>query len=77
MEKMAGRFPVQHVDLQFNNLLLDDDFNITGLLDWSGASLIRNMVQRAWKKRESGRGSPKSAMVRAPEFWWSLTRDLV
>jgi len=40
MEKMTGPFPVQHVDLQFNNFLFDNDYNITANLDWSGAQTV-------------------------------------
>jgi hypothetical protein len=39
-EKMTGPFPLQHVDFQFNNILLDDDFNITGITDWTGAQTV-------------------------------------
>ena len=39
-EKTTGPFPLQHVDFQFNNILLDDDFNVTGITDWTGAQTV-------------------------------------
>ena len=33
-ELRRGPFPLNHQDLHFNNMLFDDDFNITGILDW-------------------------------------------
>jgi aminoglycoside phosphotransferase (APT) family kinase protein len=38
--KKAGPFPLKHPDFHFNNILLDDDFNITGILDWTGAQTV-------------------------------------
>jgi isoamyl acetate esterase len=40
MEKMTGPFPLEHRDLHFNNILLDDDFNVTGVIDWSSAQTV-------------------------------------
>jgi len=74
MENMTGPFPVQHVDLQFNNFLFDNDYNITGLIDWSEAQTVpcesfaaaryssfRDMVHRNWKMREANGLEPKPA----------------
>jgi hypothetical protein len=35
-----GHFPLHHLDLHYNNILLDDEFNITGILDWSAAQTV-------------------------------------
>lgn len=35
-----GPFPLHHLDFHYNNILLDDEFNITGILDWSGAQTV-------------------------------------
>ena len=35
-----GPFPLYHRDLQYSNILLDDNFDITGVLDWSGARTV-------------------------------------
>jgi len=35
-----GPFPLYHRDFHYNNILVDDDFNITGALDWSGARTV-------------------------------------
>jgi hypothetical protein len=34
----AGPFPITHHDLHFNNILVDEGFNITAIIDWSGTS---------------------------------------
>ncbi|KAI9803260.1 MAG: hypothetical protein M1825_002051 [Sarcosagium campestre] len=34
---MRGPFPLCHMDLHYNNVLIDDAFNITGVVDWSDA----------------------------------------
>ncbi|ERF71811.1 hypothetical protein EPUS_01726 [Endocarpon pusillum Z07020] len=35
-----GPFPPIHVDLHHNNILFDKAFNITGIIDWSGAQTV-------------------------------------
>jgi hypothetical protein len=35
-----GPFPLYHRDFHYNNILVDGDFNITGVLDWSGARTV-------------------------------------
>lgn len=35
-----GPFPLCHTDLHFNNILIDDDYNITGIIDWSDAQTV-------------------------------------
>ncbi|KAK3898915.1 kinase-like domain-containing protein [Staphylotrichum tortipilum] len=32
-----GPFPLWHRDFHFKNILVDDEYNITGVLDWTGA----------------------------------------
>ncbi|KAM3460197.1 hypothetical protein NHJ6243_006131 [Beauveria neobassiana] len=36
-DRMYGPFPLCHFDLHFGNLLFDDEYNLTAVLDWSGA----------------------------------------
>jgi aminoglycoside phosphotransferase (APT) family kinase protein len=35
-----GPFLLYHRDFHYNNILLDNDFNITGILDWSAAQTV-------------------------------------
>lgn len=35
-----GPFPLCHIDLHYNNILIDDDFNITGIIDWSDSQTV-------------------------------------
>lgn len=35
-----GPFPLCHRDFHYGNILLDNEFNITGVLDWSGAQTV-------------------------------------
>jgi hypothetical protein len=35
-----GPFRLHHPDIGANNLLFDDEFNITGLIDWSGTAVM-------------------------------------
>ncbi len=33
-----GPFPLWHTDFHYKNILVDDEYNITGVLDWTGVS---------------------------------------
>ena len=35
-ESMAGPFPLHHPDLHYNNILVDTEYDIMGIIDWSG-----------------------------------------
>ena len=35
-----GPFPLCHTDLHFNNILIDENFNITGIIDWSDSQTV-------------------------------------
>ena len=39
-EYLHGPFPLCHMDLHYNNILVDDEFNITGIVDWTGAQTV-------------------------------------
>lgn len=39
-EFIHGPFPLCHIDLHYNNILIDDDFNITGIIDWSDSQTV-------------------------------------
>lgn len=36
-DRRRGPFPLCHLDLHYGNLLFDNEFNLTGVLDWSNA----------------------------------------
>ena len=36
-DRLHGPFPLCHFDLHYGKLLFDDAYNLTGVLDWSGA----------------------------------------
>ena len=36
-DRVRGPFPLCHLDLHRGNLLFDDDYNMTGVLDWSSS----------------------------------------
>ncbi|KAI9888209.1 MAG: hypothetical protein M1814_001090 [Vezdaea aestivalis] len=36
-DRIRGPFPLCHLDLHFGNLLFDDEYNLTGVIDWSNA----------------------------------------
>lgn len=39
-DRLEGPFPLCHLDLHFGNLLFDDDYNLTGVIDWSHAQTV-------------------------------------
>ncbi|PVH74570.1 hypothetical protein DL98DRAFT_429229, partial [Cadophora sp. DSE1049] len=39
-ELVHGPFPLCHVDFHFENILRDEDFNITGITDWSNVQTV-------------------------------------
>ncbi|KAJ5458588.1 hypothetical protein N7475_009976 [Penicillium sp. IBT 31633x] len=39
-ENIYGPFPLCHLDFHYNNILVDQDYNITGLLDWCNAQTV-------------------------------------
>lgn len=36
-DRVRGPFPLCHLDLHYGNMLIDDDYNLTGIIDWSNA----------------------------------------
>jgi hypothetical protein len=36
-DRIRGPFPLCHLDLHFGNMLFDDEYNLTGIIDWSSA----------------------------------------
>ncbi|CAM1503571.1 Fc.00g011620.m01.CDS01 [Cosmosporella sp. VM-42] len=36
-DRVRGPFPLCHLDLHFGNMLFDDEYNLTGVIDWSSA----------------------------------------
>jgi aminoglycoside phosphotransferase (APT) family kinase protein len=38
--RVRGPFPLCHLDMHHGNLLFDDDYNLTGVLDWSQAQTV-------------------------------------
>ena len=36
-DRVRGPFPLCHLDLHYGNLLFDDEYNLTGIIDWSSA----------------------------------------
>lgn len=36
-DRVRGPFPLCHLDLHFGNMLFDNDYNLTGIIDWSSA----------------------------------------
>jgi isoamyl acetate esterase len=41
---MSGPFPLSHPDLHYNNILVDEKYNITGIIDWSGVTTVPQEV---------------------------------
>ncbi|KAJ5356303.1 hypothetical protein N7517_010912 [Penicillium concentricum] len=39
-EHLYGPFPLCHLDLDYNNILVDEEFNITAVLDWSNTQTV-------------------------------------
>lgn len=39
-EHIYGPFPLCHLDLHYNNILVDENYRITGILDWSCAQTV-------------------------------------
>src|SRR5947207_2104125 len=35
-----GPFPLKHPDMCFKNILFDEEYNITGIIDWSGTMTV-------------------------------------
>ena len=36
-DRVRGPFPLCHLDLHFGNMLFDNEYNLTGVIDWSSA----------------------------------------
>ncbi|KAF2968300.1 hypothetical protein GQX73_g5270 [Xylaria multiplex] len=36
-DRVRGPFPLCHLDLHYGNMLFDNDYNLTGVIDWSSA----------------------------------------
>jgi aminoglycoside phosphotransferase (APT) family kinase protein len=68
MEKMAGPFPLKHMDLHFNNILFDDDFNITGILDWTAAQTVPCESFAVYVEFIVSPNAPEEVSVRTSSF---------
>ncbi|KAL2259403.1 hypothetical protein VTK26DRAFT_6930 [Humicola hyalothermophila] len=40
-DRLRGPFPLCHLDLHHGNLLFDEEYNLTGVIDWSEAQTVR------------------------------------
>lgn len=38
-DRVRGPFPLCHLDFHYGNLLFDDEYNLTGVIDWTGAQV--------------------------------------
>lgn len=36
-DRIRGPFPLCHLDLHFGNMIFDNEYNLTGVIDWSSA----------------------------------------
>lgn len=36
-DRVRGPFPLRHLDLHYGNMLFDNEYNLTGIIDWSSA----------------------------------------
>jgi len=46
--RRRGRFPLSHPDFHYGNVLVDDDYNVTGIIDWTNAHTVPVEVFAAW-----------------------------
>jgi hypothetical protein len=37
---LEGPFPIRHPDLAFHNIIVDENFEVQGIIDWEGASTL-------------------------------------
>lgn len=61
----SGGFPTRHLDLSTNNILVDDDLNITCIIDWSFASSVPRAELLACPGMPHPRCRPDSSPVPA------------
>lgn len=57
-DRVHGPFPLCHLDLHHGNLLFDEDFNLTGVLDWAQAQTVPLERLAVSPEFVSGPGSP-------------------
>lgn len=68
-EVQCGPFPLFHPDLHYNNILVDDQYNITGIIDWSG---VMTVPQEVFAAVPGFRCPPQSAEGAAYELCLEL-----
>jgi hypothetical protein len=61
----AGPFPLSHPDLHYNNILVDEHYNITGIIDWSGVTTV---PQEVFASVPGFRSPPKIAVQEAEPY---------
>jgi len=61
----AGPFPLSHPDLHYNNILVDAQYNITGIIDWSGVTTV---PQEVFASVPGFRRPPGSAIQEAEPY---------
>ena len=71
---ISGPFPLSHPDLHYNNILVDANYNIRGIIDWSGATTV---PQELFAAIPGFRSSPASSDRVADEKCLRMFRDVL
>ncbi|CAK7271447.1 hypothetical protein SEPCBS119000_004609 [Sporothrix epigloea] len=58
-------FVLSHPDLHFGNIFVDEDFNITSIIDWSSTTTVPMSELLAGPRINSSLATPKQALVAA------------
>lgn len=59
---------IRHPDLTPNNIFVDDDFNITSILDWQHATVLPLFLHAGIPSSLQNYGDPDSEELRKPEY---------
>jgi hypothetical protein len=83
-DRVRGPFPLCHLDLHFGNLLFDNEYNGTGVIDWSNAQaapssscqFVQNLLLfQGYLRRRIGRSSGlRISLYSSYEKWRQIKR---
>jgi aminoglycoside phosphotransferase len=77
--RRSARFPLAHIDFHYGNVLLDDDYNVTGIIDWTNAHTVPVEVFAAWPEimiPGSASNEVKAAIVQFRDLFTKALKKL-
>lgn len=70
---LEGPFPLRHMDMHYKNILVDDEYNITGIIDWTNACTVPIELFAVIPELAMGHGAPEDIKAKTRAFGHRLS----